>query len=413
MIRPERETTVHRHLLPSLSPAWRTATIAFALIAILAIIAACGGDDPTSEPTAAPTPPTVVALPPPPPEATATPAPATPAPTPAPTPVPTTVSTPAATPVPTAQGMPSPDAPAPPAMQEHVPMGSLRDLEFTPNTLGSQLFDPLSADEVSCIKGAIGEEFYEIIKITPIASVSGDISQASFLFDCLEVENIVLLSVAFLSTQAGGWEPPTRDCIIALGLEHPEAILVRMGLDWRGDAPEHATETLEFNVRIYNCLSSAEKQAFNIALWAGIDRNAPATGADLFDLLSSEELACVQRDLSPEQLLAIAAATPLVAITIGNEAGHCLEEETNHQILVQGIHWALGGLSEESQACLVQFADDHPEFLALLQSGLDNMAAMDPEEFVAITDSGTGQYACMTDDELARVQEAATIAMSQ
>ena len=124
-------------------------------------------------------------------------------------------------------------------------------------------------------------------------------------------------------------------------------------------------------------------------------------------------MACVQNDLSTEQLLAIAGATPLVAITIGNEAGHCLEESTNHEILVQGIHWALGGLSHESQDCLIRFAEDHPDFLALLQSGLDNMAAMDPDEFVAITDSGTGQYACMTDEELARVQEAATIAMSQ
>ena len=129
-------------------------------------------------------------------------------------------------------------------------------------------------------------------------------------------------------------------------------------------------------------------------------------------LFSEGELACIQEDISLEQMQAILVSTPLVAITIGNQAGHCIHEETNHQILVQGIRWALGGLSEESQACIIEFAENHPDYVALLQSGLENMAAMDPDEFVAITDAGTGQYACMTDEELARVQEAATAAMS-
>ena len=93
------ETTVHRHLLPSLTPGWRALAIAFVIIAILALVAACGGDDPTPTPTPA----TVAATPAPTPTATATPAP-TPAPTPTPTP----------------EAMPSPTAPAMPAMQQNT-----------------------------------------------------------------------------------------------------------------------------------------------------------------------------------------------------------------------------------------------------------------------------------------------------
>ena len=291
-------------------------------------------------------------------------------------------------------------------------MGDLRDLVITPKTVGADLFDPLSAEEIACVKETAGESLYDIIRVTPIGAFTGDISQASFLFDCLNIENIVIMSVAFLGAQSGGWEPSTRDCIIDVGLQHPDAILVRMGMEWQGAGDGQAAETLDYNVAIYECLSSAEKQTFTIALWAGMDRNAQATGADIIDLFSEGELACIREDLSLEQMQAILVSTPLVAITIGNEAGHCIHEETNHQILVQGIRWALGGLSEESQACIIEFAENQPDYVALLQSGLENMAAMDPDEFVAITDSGTGQYACMTDEELARVQEAATAAMS-
>ena len=292
-------------------------------------------------------------------------------------------------------------------------MGSLRDLVINPKTVGKQLLDPLSADEVSCIKEAVGQDFYTIIQVTPIAAFGGDVSSATFLFDCLIPESIVLIGIAFLDAQAGGWTEETRQCITGVGLEHPEAVYVRMGLEWRDPAEGHATETFDYNVRIYECMTSAEKQGFTLALWAGLDRHSQATGSDIVALFSEAEAACVRQDLSAQQYQAILVSTPLVAITIGSTVSHCIEPETNHWILAHGIEWALGGLSNESLVCIAEFAENHPSYVALLGSGLDNMAAMDPDQFVAITDAGTGQYACMTDEELARVQEAATAAMSR
>ena len=161
------------------------------------------------------------------------------------------------TPAPTPEAMPSPTAPA---IVEHTPMGSLRDLVINPKTVGKQLLDPLSADEVSCIKEAVGQDFYTIIQVTPIAAFGGDVSSATFLFDCLIPESIVLIGIAFLDAQAGGWTEETRQCITGVGLEHPEAVYVRMGLEWRDPAEGHATETFDYNVRIYECMTSAEKQ---------------------------------------------------------------------------------------------------------------------------------------------------------
>ena len=279
-------------------------------------------------------------------------------------------------------------------------MGSLRDLVINPETVGKQLLDPLSADEVSCIKEAVGQDFYTIIQVTPIAAFGGDVSSATFLFDCLIPESIVLIGIAFLDAQAGGWTEETRQCITGVGLEHPEAVYVRMGLEWRDPAEGHATETFDYNVRIYECMTSAEKQGFTLALWAGLDRHSQATGSDIIALLSETEAACVRQDLSAQQYQAILVSTPLVAITIGSTVSHCIEPETNHWILAHGIEWALGGLSNESLVCIAEFAENHPDYVALLASGLDNMAAMDPDQFVAITDAGTAQYACMTDEEL-------------
>ena len=383
---------MQRHPLPSLTPGWRALAAAFVIIALIALVAACGGEDPTPTPT---------------PAATPEPTPATVAATPAPTPA----ATPTPAPTPTPEAAPEPTAPA---MVEHVPMGDLRDLVINPKTVGKQLLDPLSAGEVSCIKEAVGEDFYTIIQVTPIAAFGGDVSSATFLFDCLMPESIVLIGIAFLDAQAGGWTGETRQCITDVGLEHPEAVYVRMGLEWQDDlSPSHATETFDHNVRIYECMTSAEKQSFTLALWAGLDRTVQATGSDIVALLSEAEAACVRQDLSAQQYQAILVSTPLVAITIGSTVSHCIEPETNHWILAHGIEWALGGLSNESLVCIAEFAGNHPDYVALLASGLDNMAAMDPDQFVAITDAGTTQYACMTDEELARVQEAATAAMSQ
>ena len=126
-------------------------------------------------------------------------------------------------------------------------MGSLRDLVINPKTVGKQLLDPLSADEVSCIKEAVGQDFYTIIQVTPIAAFGGSVSSATFLFDCLIPESIVLIGIAFLDAQAGGWTEETRQCITDVGLEHPEAVLRQDGLGMArpGRRPRHRNLRLQ------------------------------------------------------------------------------------------------------------------------------------------------------------------------
>ena len=292
-------------------------------------------------------------------------------------------------------------------------MNPLEKLVITPATTGKDLFGPLSEEETNCIKSNIGEAFFGLMMDThQSAQASADPAAAAPIFGCINEDNLVLIGVAFMEAQSTGWEEETRACITEVGRRHPNAIYVRLGLAYQGDSTDDASETNLYNLQVYDCMSNKEKQEFTLALWTGVDRNAQATGADIVGLLSEEELACVMEDLSAEEMAAVAVAKPLQAVTIANKVIHCIEPETNVEIFVKGLEWGLGEFSEESVECLRGFAKEQPEYMALVQSGIENMMAMDPDEFVAITDAGLGQYDCMTDEELEKLQMAFTNAIS-
>ena len=329
-------------------------------------------------------------------------------------PEPTATSTPpTATPVPpTATPVPPPPTNTPEPGEESAAMNPLEGLAITPTTTGRELFGSLSEEETNCIKETIGEAFFDLMMDAPIAQASASPEAAAPIFGCIEEDNLVLIGVAFMDAQAGGWEEETRRCITAVGREHPNAIYVRLGLAYQGDSAVDASETNLYNLQVYDCMSNREKKEFTLALWTGVDQNAQATGADIVGLLSEEEVACVVEDLSAEEMAAVSAAKPLQAVTIANRVIHCIDPETNVEIFVKGLEWGLGEFSDGSVECLREFAKEQPQYMALVQSGIENMMAMDPDEFVAIVDAGLGQYDCMTDEELETLQIAFTNAMT-
>lgn len=370
--------------------------MALALIALVALTA-CGSD---AEPAEAPAP-EPVSEPAPEPTAAATPEPAEP-----PAPEPAAEPEPAVT----EPELAEPAAPEP--AEAPQPVGSLEDFVITPATTGQDLLDRLSETETSCIRETMGEGIYQIIRATPLLLAGGDAASAAPLFNCLTVESIVILGLAFNSAQAGGWSTETRRCMIEVGLEHPEAVYVRLGLEWQGPETSDPAETLDYNVQIYDCMSDQEKMDFTLNYWRALDRHAGATGADIVALLSESEAACVGEGLSEEQLAAVLDASPLEAVAIGSAVSHCITPETNIAIFVSGIQWALGDLSDESVACVEEFAKENPAYVNLLSSGLKDVSAMTPAEFLAIADIGTESYDCMTAEELWRVQENATAALA-
>ena len=380
---------------PVANPRW-VALVAAALALILLLVA-CGSDP---EPTATTAP-------------TSAPPTAMPQPEPTPTPQPEPTSAPA----PTATSMPAPTAPPAPTATTAAPvatqpMMTLEELVITEATTGGQLMSLLSEQEASCIQTSVGETMYQLIQVAPVVMMAvGDISQTAPLFNCLAEENVVYLAVAFLDLQAGGWEEESRKCVTEVGLAHPDSVYVRLGLHLSPD-PIDSSLTLDHNVQIYECLSLEEQKEFTIALWTALDRHSPATGADILGLFSESEIACVRESLSDEQLVAIAVAKPLQAVSMGTAAAHCFDPETNDRIFANGIGWSIGGVTDETLSCLEDFARDYPDFTALLSSGLEGIQSMSTELFVEISDVGQMQYECMTEEELMRVQLAATAALA-
>ena len=320
---------------------------------------------------------------------------------------PTATPEPTATPTPpTATPVPPPPTNTPEPEEEPSAMNPLEDLVITPASTGRDLFGALSEEETNCIKSNIGEAFFGMMMDAPLMQAASSAEAAAPVFGCIEEDNLILVGVAFMDAQAGGWEKSTRECITEVGREHPDAIFLRLGLAYQGDSTPDAGETNEYSVAIYQCMTSDEKRDFTLTLWLGVDRNATATGADIVGLLSEAELACVTEDLSEEEMATVAGAKPLEAITIANRVQHCIEPETNVEIFVKGLEWALGEFSENSAECLREFVRENPQYMELVQSGIENMSTMDADEFVGITDAGLGPYGCMTNEEIHRMQMA-------
>ena len=380
----------------------RWVALVAAALALILLLVACGSDpEPTATTAPTPVPPTAM----PQPEPTPTPQPEA---TPAPAPTATSMPAPTSLLAPTATAAPAPTA----ASVSPQPMMALEELVITLATTGGDLMALLSEQEASCIQTSVGESMYQLIQVAPVVMMAaGDISQTAPLFNCLAEENVVYLAVAFLDLQAGGWEEESRKCITEVGLAHPDSVYVRLGLHLSPD-PIDPSLTLDHNVQIYECLSLEEQKEFTIALWTALDRHSPATGADILGLFSESEIACVRESLSDEQLVAIAVAKPLQAVSMGTAAAHCFDPETNDRIFANGIGWSIGGVADETLSCLEDFARDYPDFTALLSSGLEGIQSMSTELFIEVSDVGQMQYECMTEEELMRVQLAATAALA-
>lgn len=157
------------------------------LLALLALVAACGAPAPT--PTATPLPPA----------ATATPTPV-PAPTATPTPLPPTATP---TPAPTAA------------------------MDFDKETLLGEIFAAvLTEEEAACIEDDIGSAaFQELLAASPEDTVSGF---DYFPADCLSPEQFDNLTIALFAAAAGGLSAQTLECIRGIYSEStPEDFLYR------------------------------------------------------------------------------------------------------------------------------------------------------------------------------------------
>ena len=339
---------------------------AASLAALLVLLAACGSD-PTPEPTPRPTP-----------EPTATAAP-TPAPTP--TPLPTTAA---------------------PALEE---------LRLTPTTTGGEVFALFSEAESSCLRAAIGEAAYEKMSNEPILLILTTSGEQFVLpiFQCAEPENLVVFGIAFLDLQAG-WTSETRACMIGVGRESPLAVLTGLGMTPPGQVQE-TSATRPYALEFYNCMTPVEKVGYLVRIQAALDVNTSAE-MNIIGMIPESEAACIQEKMTDEDYAALLDSTAAGAFGMSDSVTACISPESYVPIFVSVIGSQTGGLSDDSQACITEFAGGHPRYVALVNPTLLDFSSTSIEDLVEIADNGVKMWECFNDEEILRMQQVYTGALA-
>ena len=347
------------------------------LFAVAGLVAACGSDpEPTPTPTVEPT-----AVP------TATPVPT---PTPEPTPAPTATPT-----------------PVPPSATE--PGVSLEDFVVDVSTTGQDLMDVLSEGEVSCIQSTFGDAIFQIMMSTPLLLAGGNTATAAPMFACLEIESAVYIAFAFVEAQAGGWSADTRGCMIAVGLEHPDAFMTGMGLSPSQDATA-AAATHPYLVEIYNCMTLDEQVTYLLNFQEVIDVMTTAE-KDLIGAIPEADVACIRDALTDAEYETLISGTVHEAFDVSDAVAGCMSDDAYVQSFVSISDTTIGDLSDDTKACLTEFAREHPHYTALLNAHAYDPSAVSTEDLAEIAQDGLKTWACMTVEEIQRSQGISTRAL--
>lgn len=129
---------------------------------------------------------------------------------------------------------------------------SIDELEITEGATLRHVIAALSDDEVRCVQGMIGAEAFNVLLDVPLSALPQDVGQIPT--ECLSDENVIGMSVAFLSRDAGGLDAETRSCVRDAAASNPSAL----GL---GPPPGNPQEIVIGALMMQLCLSDEEAAA--------------------------------------------------------------------------------------------------------------------------------------------------------
>ena len=314
---------------------------------------------------------------------------------------------PTATPVPTPTPTPQPTA----TLIPPTATPALEDLRLTPTMTGKEVLSLFSEAESSCLRTAIGETAYERMSNEPILSILTTSGEQFVLpiFQCAVPENLVVFGIAFLDLQVG-WTSDTRACMIRVGRESPLAVLTGLGMTPPGQIHE-TSATRSYALDFYNCMTPVEKVGYLARIQAALDVNTSAE-TDIIGMIPESEAACIQEALTDEDYATLLGSTATEAFGISDSVTACISQESYVPIFVSVIGSQTGGLSDNSQACVTEFASGHPRYVALVNPTLLDFSSTSVDDLVEIGDNGVKLWKCFTDEELLRMQTVYTSALA-
>ena len=159
------------------------------------------------------------------------------------------------------------------------------------------MVDRLSKDEASCLSSDPGDAGYQSFLGAPLITSVADASTKSVLADCMEGDNLPVLGVRVMSAHPGGWSEASLGCVSDLSRKHHELVYLAFGVEEKFSDPSHPTELHSILLDMYECLDTAEKAAFSVALIFTTGEVAPFTGQHFLEALPGTELECLKTNL--------------------------------------------------------------------------------------------------------------------
>ena len=363
---------------------WRVCAMAFALVAILALTAACGGDD-------------------------------EPAPEPPPRPEPAAAAAQAQADEPAEQAAEQADQTAeqadepaeqaaeqadqtaeqadePAEQAEPAEAPGPVDIAVDGVTVG-EIVSMLTEAEVNCIRDGVGPGLFGTAQSITVTTAMATGPIAAPIFGCVSDENaarvgtVLIVADAGLSADAaacvGGVLAATPAPLFPVPIEAAEGMLACMTADEAG----RAQAVLALGV---------EEEAEPEEPEAEAETAAPGgiTVGEILAMLSTDEVACVLDQVGPviNAAQGVMVTTALASGPIAAPIFGCVSPESGAQVALALIVAEIG-LSAETAACV---------------GGV--LAASPAPLFPLATEAAQEMLACMTDDEAARAQDALGVA---
>ena len=262
--------------------------------------------------------------------------------------------------------------------------------------------DVLAEEEISCIQTTFGETVFGMMLSMPLMLAGGDASTAAPLFECLEIESVVYIGFAFVEAQAGGWSPGTRECMVAVGLEHPDAVLTGMGLLPTQDATA-GSASHPYLIELYDCMTADEQVTYLLNFQEVIDVLTTAE-QDLIGAIPEADVACIRDALTDTEYDALLAGTVHEAFDVSDAVAGCMSEDAYVQSFVSISDTTIGDLTDDTKACLAVFARNHPHYTALINAHAYDTSETSMEDLQELAQDGFKTWECMTAEEIQRSQ---------
>lgn len=254
----------------------------------------------------------------------------------------------------------------------------------------------------------MGAADFELFQGAPPMEAAENRSVKPLLVVCLARGSLMVVGTRLMGAHLGGWSEDSQGCVTALATNHPELVFLAFGAPDVAPDPSHPDEVHGVLLDMYECLDTTEKVRFTVSMMSNSLEAAPFTGQHFLETLPESEVDCLKTNL-PEPVFAMIADAPSVAGGQLRDAPPellaCISLESLSRIPAEVLALGMGAASEDSRACVFDFASAHGHYIELVQAFAEHAEDLSPEDFLEIAEDGWKLFNCLTDEELAQFQE--------